>query len=51
MVSSPEQLDNEEDQAFNPEFTHQQFGDDQIIKGYKGLTVDIYLSDQARPRA
>ena len=30
--------------SFKPEFTHQIFGDDEEIVGYKGLTVDIYFS-------
>lgn len=30
--------------SFKPEFTHQIFGDDEEILGYRGLTVDIYFS-------
>ncbi len=30
--------------SFKPEFTHQIFGDDEEIVGYKGLAVDIYFS-------
>ena len=30
--------------SFKPEFTHQIFGDDEEIVGYRGLTVDIYFS-------
>lgn len=31
-------------QEFRPEFTHQIFGDDEEIFGYKGLKVDYYLT-------
>ncbi len=30
--------------SFKPDFTHQIFGDDEEIVGYKGLAVDIYFS-------
>ena len=30
--------------SFKPEFTHQLFGDDEEIVGYKGLSVNIYFS-------
>lgn len=30
--------------SFQPEFTHQIFGDDEDIVGYRGLAVDIYFS-------
>ncbi|DBA71639.1 TPA: putative uncategorized biosynthetic cluster [Trebouxia sp. C0005] len=30
--------------SFKPEFTHQIFGDDEEIVGFKGLAVDIYFS-------
>lgn len=30
--------------TFKPEFTHQLFGDDEEILGYKGLSVNIYFS-------
>lgn len=30
--------------SFKPEFTHQIFGDDEEIVGYRGLAVDIYFS-------
>lgn len=30
--------------SFQPEFTHQIFGDDEEIVGYRGLAVDIYFS-------
>lgn len=30
--------------SFRPEFTHQIFGDDEEIVGYKGLAIDIYFS-------
>lgn len=30
--------------SFKPDFTHQFFGDDEEILGYKGLTVDIFFS-------
>ena len=30
--------------SFKPDFTHQIFGEDEEIVGYRGLTVDIYFS-------
>lgn len=30
--------------SFKPDFTHQVFGDDEEIVGYKGLSVDFYFS-------
>ena len=30
--------------SFKPEFTHQIFGDDEQIVGYKGLAIDVYFS-------
>ena len=35
---------NSVSRSFKPEFTHQIFGDDEEIVGYRGLTVDIYFS-------
>lgn len=32
--------------SFKPEFTHQIFGDDEEIVGYKGLVIDIYFSQR-----
>ncbi len=32
--------------SFKPEFTHQIFGDDEEIVGYKGLAVNIYFSQR-----
>lgn len=43
LVESAAELENEEDKCFNPEFTHQQFGDTQQIKGYKGLEVHLWM--------
>ncbi|KAK9815493.1 hypothetical protein WJX72_004587 [[Myrmecia] bisecta] len=35
-----------DDAAFHPEFTHQIFGDDEEIKGYSGLAIDVYVSQR-----
>merc|ERR1719223_34507 len=34
----------EDDKSFKPEFTHQIFGDDEIIFGYKNLHIDYFLT-------
>jgi len=34
----------EDDESFKPEFTHQIFGDDEIIFGYKNLHIDYFLT-------
>lgn len=39
-VKSDEELNN----CFKPEFTHQIFGDDETIFGYKNLKIDYYLT-------
>lgn len=39
------QEDVEDDSTtFNPEYTHQVFGDDEIVFGYKGLQIQLYYT-------
>lgn len=33
---------DDDDTTFHPQFTHQIFGKDEEIVGYKGLRIDIY---------
>ncbi len=42
-ANSKRPLEGDED-TFKPEFTHQIFGDDEIIFGYKNLHIDYYLT-------
>lgn len=41
--NSKQSLD-EDEESFKPEYTHQIFGDDEIIFGYKNLHIDYYLT-------
>ncbi|CAF3098383.1 unnamed protein product [Rotaria sp. Silwood2] len=41
LIRSEKDLNNEENE-FSPEFTHQIFGENQRIFGYKNLNIDIY---------
>jgi len=34
----------DDENSFKPEYTHQIFGDDEIIFGYKNLHIDYYLT-------
>lgn len=42
-INSKRTIENDED-SFKPEYTHQIFGDDEIIFGYKNLHIDYYLT-------
>lgn len=42
-VNSKQSLEADEN-TFKPEYTHQIFGDDEIIFGYKNLHIDYYLT-------
>jgi histone acetyltransferase 1 len=37
-------VEAEDDRTFKPEYTHQIFGDEEIIFGYKNLHIDYYLT-------
>ncbi|NXX35007.1 HAT1 acetyltransferase, partial [Nicator chloris] len=41
LVRFPEELEDE-NTTFNPEYSHQVFGDDEIAFGYKGLKILLY---------
>ncbi|CAF3649431.1 unnamed protein product [Rotaria sp. Silwood1] len=41
LIRSEKDLNNEENE-FAPEFTHQIFGENERIFGYKNLNIDIY---------
>ena len=44
IISSAHGVDVADENTFKPEFTHQIFGDDEIIFGYKNLRVDYFLT-------
>jgi len=41
LVNDPQQLD---EVTFHPEFTHQIFGDEEIIFGYKKVSIQLYFT-------
>ena len=43
LIRSIEDLDNDA-ASFHPEFTHQLFGDTEMIFGYRGLKIKLYFS-------
>ncbi|XP_006003025.1 histone acetyltransferase type B catalytic subunit isoform X1 [Latimeria chalumnae] len=43
LVRFPEDLEDDST-TFNPEYTHQVFGDDEVAFGYKGLQIQLYYT-------
>jgi hypothetical protein len=44
LKNTPEGPAIEENGTFSPEMTHQLFGEDEEIKGYDGLGIDIFFT-------
>lgn len=47
MVETPEEWEKaqtRQQEGFKPDFTHQVFSDEEEIKGYKDLSIDVFIN-------